>query len=210
MRDKVLECVVQNLSAMGAGITLPGTLPSHYIKGSRVQLAIENTVLQRATKLNAKIMRLIPDKSGVKESHYVGLKFEPENLEEQRDIVALAFGNSAMLIKNLRNRQRSIGIASGVGFLLKTGVMHGYDHLAFRFHQFIRIIYEYLKQLASSPLSQKTAWETSVEVDNADLIDLSEYKQSRKHEPDTAEETLMLANEPPVVNDSAPQETFKE
>lgn len=178
--DTVLSCVVQNLSALGAGITLPMPIDTTNLKAAKAQLKLEVAALRRTTALNVRIMRILPSASDGDSGQYLGLKFEPDNLKEQREIVALAFGNSALLIDNLRQRQRSIGIASGLGFLLKTGLVHGYDHLVFRVHQSAEFAYEYVKRLVLAPFSWRPIPATDIDLDDKELIDLSIYRESRE------------------------------
>lgn len=135
--DLALDGVIENLSAYGAGVVLHGAGASDLCTGAVATLELDDPLLGRQATLHARIRRVLNETSGARP--YVGLMFEPQTLEERRDIVALAFGNSALLLANLNRRQRQIGVGSSLGFLLRTGFVHGAQHVTFRIHQLLRL-----------------------------------------------------------------------
>ncbi len=127
-----IPCEVVDVSATGVGVYAPASEALSLSSNTEIELMLNNKALSRTSRLHTRIQRVITDIPKVKNKRMlIGLEFNPHNLTERREIVALVFGNSTLLKESLKRRQHSIGAFRALGFLLKIGIRHSFGHLKF-------------------------------------------------------------------------------
>ncbi len=127
-----IPCHVTDVSATGIGISAPTSEALKLPSNDEVELVLKNNALGCTSRFNMRIRRTILNESAMKKnSMLLGLEFNPHNLTERREIVALVFGDSELMQQNLFRRQHSVGAFRALGFLLRTGMRHTFGHLNF-------------------------------------------------------------------------------
>ena len=147
VEGRVIPCRLFNMSATGTGLfsTIPMAMqPS---QGSTVDLVIDNPGLGQLSRIPCRVRRIftLDDEprsvwSGIVrrfrrhqvsqvQTVQIGLEFAPVSLSDRRAIVALAFGDSGVLTRNLSRRQRRRNILGALGFLVARGLKHSVNHI---------------------------------------------------------------------------------
>lgn len=142
------ECQLFDVSATGAGLTTESAAHGLPAVGEKVYFTVDNPGLGRKTRipcrvrrafevrtrcsgwLNCLMSRLLGRNQAGEFMHaQLGLEYQPEGVDDLRAIVALVFGDSRVLSKNLVSRQRKRSILASLGFLLARGLQHSLGHL---------------------------------------------------------------------------------
>lgn len=116
---------IVDLSHAGAGLLSTQNLP----KGETVLLSVAIPAWKgRQVDIPARIVR---HKYARNHRWELGLLFEPENIDQQRAIVALVYGDSDLHQANQNRRQRRIGLGEGFVFLMKTAITRSGENFLF-------------------------------------------------------------------------------
>jgi cellulose synthase (UDP-forming) len=81
-----------------------------------------------SAKWRARVVRVRRQTDGLWE---IGLKFDPQSIDEQRAIIALVYGDSDLHMNNQRARQRRIGLTEGLLFLLRVAFRRSAENFRF-------------------------------------------------------------------------------
>ncbi|RLL56038.1 cellulose synthase catalytic subunit (UDP-forming) [Mariprofundus sp. EBB-1] len=119
-----------DLSSKGIGMLASGT--NKLSKGDKVTIKVFCQVLDKELELNAHVCAYFPVK-GNPGIVNIGLNFEPQSVEEERMIVAFAYGNSERWRETLKARNVHHGLYEGAHYFsmvcLPLGIKHIYNQI---------------------------------------------------------------------------------
>jgi len=121
---QIKSIVVNDFSVGGANIVVDGSDFKTFRK-SKLKLRLETP----ASETPYEIEVLPSNTKRIGSQLVVGLKFNPRDLEDYRDIVLMVHGDSGRWARLLRSQDSGPGIFPGFLLLLKIGIQHGFFHL---------------------------------------------------------------------------------
>jgi len=147
--DEVIDGRLFDVSSTGAGLTIAdGMTGVPAMEGSDGAFIVDNPGLGRVTRIPCKVRRvfsvsehhlghlqritnrLLRRKTPVVEHIQMGVEFRPTTTDDWRAIVALVFGDSRVLERNLSRRQNPLSIPQSLRFLVGRGLVHSVKHFA--------------------------------------------------------------------------------
>lgn len=145
--EQLIPCRLFNVSATGTGLFSSVPMAMQPPQGSSVQLVVDNPGLGQLSRIPCRVrrvfavndepkglwrnvmMRFRGNKRAQTQTVQIGLEFAPVSISDRRAIVALSFGDSEVLARNLTRRQRQRSIFGALWFLVARGIKHSVNHI---------------------------------------------------------------------------------
>ncbi|MDH5785695.1 MAG: UDP-forming cellulose synthase catalytic subunit [Chromatiales bacterium] len=142
--NHMVPCHVFDVSATGAGVVTKVPIDELPQEQSEVDFVVDNPGLGQLSRIPCRVSRVFnvatPSASGWRRwigggkwtrptgMVQLGLEYLPASLIDERAVVALVFGDSEVLSRNLVRRQRHRSMFSAFGFLVARGARYSLMH----------------------------------------------------------------------------------